>query len=189
MARIASARLLGGPCQAEHRAGQNFANLHLYLLTNRCFVDAKRVLLGAWNLQWILVIKTGRLVRAKRPLLEKRGKAHATSVAPAPTEPASCEMHFGNQYKTCTPLRPNTTFFCDAGLRHPAEDDERDHKTYPFGKVSSRARETITFAQICGTIKWQGQKMRSGPDETPSFEQSRIPVWPFVLNWHVSEMY
>ena len=146
MARIASARLLGGPCQAEHRAGQKIVNLHLCLLTNRCFVDAKRVLLGAWYLPWILVIKTGCLVRAKRPLLEKHGKAHATSVAPAPSEPASCEMHFGNQYKTCTPLRPNTTFFCDAGLRHPAEDDERDHKTYPFGKVSSRARETITFA-------------------------------------------
>ena len=83
MARIASARLLGGPCQAEHRAGQNFANLHLCLLANRCFVDAARVLLGDWNVQCNLGIKTGRLVRSKRPFLEKRGKAPATSVAPA----------------------------------------------------------------------------------------------------------
>ena len=124
MARIASARLLGGACQAEHRAGQNFVNLYLCLPTNRCFVDAKRLLLGAWNLQWILVIKTGRLVRAKRPLLETHGKAHSTSVAPGPSEAASVKIHLGHQHKTCVPLRPNTTLFCDAGLRPPAEDDE-----------------------------------------------------------------
>ena len=146
MARIASARLLEGACQAEHRAGQNFVNLYLCLPTNRCFVDAKRLLLGAWNLQWILVITTGRLVRTKHPLLKKHGKAHATSVAPSPSEAASGEIHFGSQHKACVPLRPNTTFFCDAGLKHPAEDDECDDKTDPFGKVSSRARKIITFA-------------------------------------------
>ena len=97
-------------------------------------------------MQWILVIEITRLVRAKRTLLEKHGKAHATSVAPSPSEAASGEIHFGNQHKTCVSLRPNTTLLGDAGLRHPAEDDECDDKTDPFGKVSSRARETITFA-------------------------------------------
>ena len=139
MARIASAR---------HRAAQHFANLYLCLSANRCFVDAKRALFGAFNLHWTLVIGIARLVRAERTLLEKHGKTHATSVAPAPLEAASGEIHFGNQHKTktCVPLRPNTIFFCDAGLRHPAEDDECDDKTDPFGKVSSRARKTITFA-------------------------------------------
>ena len=146
MARIASARHLRGACQAEHRAAQHFANLYLCLAANRCFVDAKRVLFGAFNLHWILVIEIARLVRAKCTLLEKHGKTHATSVAPAPLEAASGEIHFGNQHKTCVPLRPNTIFLCDAGLGHPAEDDECDDKTDPFGKVSSRARKTITFA-------------------------------------------
>jgi hypothetical protein len=97
-------------------------------------------------LQWILVFEIGRLVRAKRTLLETRGRTHATPVAPSPSEAALGEIHFGNQHKTCVPLRPNKIFFCDAGLRHPAEDDECDDKTDPFGKVSSRARKTITFA-------------------------------------------
>ena len=92
------------------------------------------------------MIEIARLVRAKRTLLETRGKTHATSVAPSPSEAALGEFHFGNQHKICVLLQPNTTFFCDAGLKHPAEDDECDDKTDPFGKVSSRARKTITFA-------------------------------------------
>ena len=135
-------------CEARPRAARNFGHLYLWLPTNRCFVYAKRLLLGAWNFCWFLVLGTGRLVRAKRPLLETHRKAHATSLAPAPSEAGPGQIHFGNQKKYCATLRPNTIFSCDARPRTAAADYECSDKVHPFHKVSSRARETLTFEAL-----------------------------------------
>ena len=113
--------------------------------TNKCFVNAKQPFRSAWSLQWFLVRGAGRLMRAKHSLLGARGKAHVTSVAPAPSEAASCQIQSGTQHKYCPILRPNTFFCCDARPRPPADDCECGDKSNPFGKVSTRAGETLAF--------------------------------------------
>ena len=135
------------------------------------FVQAKLLLLGAWNFCWFLVLGTGRLVRAKRPLLETHRKPHATSLAPAPSEAGPGQINFGNQKSYCAALRPNAFFSCDARPRPPAADYECSDKVHPFNKVSSRVRETLTFEAL---KKNKRGKYRLALT-TPSFEYPRTP--------------
>ncbi len=104
----------------------------------------KRPCPSAWNLQRFLVRETGRLMRAKHSLIGTRGKAHVTSVAPAPSEAASGQIHSGSRHKYCHTLRPTTVLCCDARPRAPDDDCEFKDKSHPAGKVSSRAREALT---------------------------------------------
>ena len=69
-------------------------------------------------------------------------------MAPAPSGAPPGQIHFGNQTKCCATLRPNACFFCDARPRHPASDYKCGDKTKFFGKVRSRARETLTFEAL-----------------------------------------
>ena len=87
-------------------------------------------------------------MRAKRPLSEKCEKVNVTLMAPAPSGAPPGQIHFGNQTKCCATLRPNACFFCDARPRHPASDYKCGDKTKLFGKVRSRARETLTFEAL-----------------------------------------
>ena len=122
--------------------------MYLWLPTNRCFVDAKRLLFGAWNFCWILVLKSSRLVRAKHSLLEKCEKVDVTPMAPVPSGTPPGQIHSGNQNKCCATLRPNAIFGGDARPRPPASDYECGGKSNLFCKVPSRARKTPTFGAL-----------------------------------------
>jgi len=65
-------------------------------------------------------------------------------VAPAPSRAPPGQIHSGSQNRCCAPLRPNAYFFCDARPRPPASDYKCGDKSNLFGKVPSRARETLT---------------------------------------------
>ena len=73
---------------------------------------------------------------------------NVTPVAPAPSRAPPGQIHSGNQDKCCAPLRPNACFFLDARPRRPASDYKCGDKSNLFGKVPSRARETLTFEAL-----------------------------------------
>ena len=69
-------------------------------------------------------------------------------MAPAPSRAPPGQIHFGNQSKCCATLRPNAYLFCDARPRPPASDYKCGDKSNLFGKVPSRARETLAFEAL-----------------------------------------
>jgi hypothetical protein len=87
-------------------------------------------------------------VRAKHPLLKKREKTSAASLAPATSEAVPGQIRLGFQKKTCATLRPNAFFLGEARLMLPVEENDCSDKLNPLGKVSSRARETTFFKAL-----------------------------------------
>ena len=65
-----------------------------------------------------------------------------------PHEPFLARLIPETNKKCCATLRPNVYFFGDAGPMPPASDYKSGDKSNLFGKVRSRARETLTFEAL-----------------------------------------
>jgi hypothetical protein len=87
-------------------------------------------------------------VHAKHPLLKKRKKTRAASLAPSTAKAVPGQIHFGFTKKIRATLQPNAFFWCDARMMLPVEENDCSDKSNPLGKVSSRAGETTFFKAL-----------------------------------------